>query len=556
VYYTSQLNILLNCKQHQLQSLPLFATLIEDMLKKKLNIWMPTLVSLVFVAGLIVGYLVSGNNTNGFFGKRNNALQEVYNLVNNKYVDSLQTDSITGLAIDELLSHLDPHSVYIPPKYLASVNEEMEGGFYGLGVTFEVINDTINITRVLKNGPAFESGIEVGDKILMLNDSIKLHNKNLSDDAIRKYMRGPEGSTMKMQLVRNGKLVTQFSKRGLVPIPSIDAAYIIAPQTGYIKINKFAERTYEEFMQSLEELQKQKIDKLVLDLRGNGGGFLHAASAIADEFLDGDKMIVYTKGLHTDKEEYKCQKEGLYEKGKLVVLIDENSASASEILAGALQDWDRATIIGRRSFGKGLVQQQYNLSNGGALRLTIARYYSPLGRNIQKPYDKGLEQYEEDLDQRYLRGELTVADSSKPKGPSFKTAKGHIVYGGGGIMPDYFIPYDTTKIKSLATKLYYSNTLNKYAYNYYLQQKANLVAAKNVASIQKNIVVNSVNWGWIQQEAVNDSISYSSISEKEKQEVVLKLQAILSRQIISNSSYYEVLNTNDAIITKALEVLK
>lgn len=526
------------------------------MLKKKLNIWMPTLVSLVFVAGVIVGHFVSSNNSNGFFSKKNNTLQEVYNLVSNKYVDSLQTDSITGLAIDELLSHLDPHSIYIPPKDIAAINEEMEGGFYGLGVTFEVINDTINITRVLKDGPAFTSGIQVGDKILMLNDTIKLFNKKLTDDAIRKYMRGPDGSTMKMQIQRNGKLITQFSKRGLVPIPSIDAAYLLAPQTGYIKINKFAERTYEEFMQSLENLQKQKIEKLVLDLRGNGGGFLHAASAIADEFLDGDKMIVYTKGLHAEKEEYKCQKDGLFEKGKLVVLIDENSASASEILAGALQDWDRATIVGRRSFGKGLVQQQYNLSNGGALRLTIARYYSPLGRNIQKPYDKGLEEYEDDLDQRYLRGELTVGDTAAPKGPSFKTAKGHVVYGGGGIMPDYFVPYDTQKIKSLATKLYYNNTLDKYAYNYYLQQKNTLSTAKTVDVIQKNVSASNINWSWIQQEAAKDSISYSSISEKEKQDVVLKLQAILSRQVIGSSSYYEVLNTNDAIIAKALEVLK
>jgi carboxyl-terminal processing protease len=525
------------------------------MLKKKLNIWLPTLVSLVFVAGLIVGYLVSGNNTNGFFGKKNNTLQEVYNLVSNKYVDSLQTDSLTGLAIDELLSHLDPHSVYISPKYLAGVNEEMEGGFYGLGVTFELIRDTINITRVLKDGPAFKSGISVGDKILMLNDSIKLHNKNLSDEAIRKYMRGPDGSTMKMQILRNGKLITQFSKRGLVPIPSIDAAYMIAPQTGYIKINKFAERTYEEFMQSLEGLQKQKMDKLILDLRGNGGGFLHAASAIVDEFLDGDKMIVYTKGLHAEKEEYKCSKDGLFEKGKLVVLIDENSASASEIVAGALQDWDRATIIGRRSFGKGLVQQQYNLSNGGALRLTIARYYSPLGRNIQKPYDKGLEEYEQDLDERYRRGELTVADTTA-KGPSFKTPKGRLVYGGGGIMPDYFVPYDTTKIKSLATKLFYNNTLDKYAYNYYLHQKANLSTAKNISTIKQNISENTINWSWIQQEAAKDSINFTSITDKEKQEVVLQLQAILSRQVLSPSSYFEVLNSNDTTIQKALEILK
>lgn len=525
------------------------------MLKKKLNVWLPTLVSLVFVAGVIVGHFVNSNNSNGFFAKRNNALQEVYNLVNNKYVDSLNTDSLTGLAIEELLSHLDPHSVYISPKYLSAVNEDMEGGFYGLGVTFEVIRDTINITRVLKDGPAYKSGITVGDKILMLNDSIKLHNKNLTDDAIRKYMRGPDGSTMKMQILRNGKLVTQFSKRGLVPIPSIDAAYIIAPQTGYIKINKFAERTYEEFMQSLEALQKQKMDKLILDLRGNGGGFLHAASAIVDEFLDGDKMIVYTKGLHATKEEYKCRKDGLFENGKLVVLIDENSASASEIVAGALQDWDRATIIGRRSFGKGLVQQQYNLSNGGALRLTIARYYSPLGRNIQKPYDKGLEEYEHDLDERYRRGELTVADTTA-KGPSFKTPKGHLVFGGGGIMPDVFVPYDTTKIKSIATKLFYNNTLDKYAYHYFLQQKATLAGSKNIAAIKQNVSTNTVNWSWIQQEAVKDSINFSTISEKEKQDVVLQLQAILSRQVLTPSSYFEVLNANDATINKALEILK
>lgn len=526
------------------------------MLKRKLNIWIPTIFSLVFVAGLIVGYMVSGNNNNGFFSKKNSALQEVYNLVNNKYVDTLKTDSLTEIAIEELLSHLDPHSIYIPPKALSGINEDMDGGFYGFGVTYENINDTINIIRVIKDGPAAESGILVGDKLLYINDTIKLFNKNLTDDAIKKYMRGSNGSTLKLKFVRDGKIITQFIKRGLVPLPSVDAAYILAPKTGYIKINKFAERTYEEFMQNLEELQKQKIDKLVLDLRGNGGGFLHAASAIADEFLDGDKLIVYTKGLHSQKEEYKCQKEGLFEEGKLVVLIDENSASASEILAGALQDWDRAKIIGRRSFGKGLVQQQYNLSNGGALRLTIARYYSPLNRNIQKPYDKGLEEYEEDLDKRYLNGELTIADTSKPKGASYKTPKGNVVYGGGGIMPDVFVPYDTTKINSATIKLNNENILDEYAYTYYLQNKNVIQKAKNINLIKNSISTTSINWNWIATEAENNNLQINSISSKEKENILVQLQAILCRQVLGNSSYYEVVNANDATIIKALSLLK
>lgn len=351
---------------------------------KKLQVWLPLLFAMIMVVGMVIGYQLKGKTLGNRFLSLNkrNSLQELVELIKSRYVDKLSPDSINQLAAGQLLSLLDPHSVYIPAMDLKEVNEELMGNFQGIGVEFQLFNDTLNVMNVMEGGPAARANVQVGDKFIKVNDSITIAGKKLRADDVRKLLRGAMNTNVKVQVLRGNETVDITITRGTIMVPTVDAAYMIEAGTGYIRINKFGERTYEEFMQSLEKLQKQGMKQLVLDLRGNGGGLLKEATDIADEFLSGDKMIVYTEGSHVPRFEYHCKRDGLFETGKLVVLIDETSASASEVLSGALQDWDRATIVGRRSFGKGLVQQQFQLSDGSAVRLTVARYFTPDRKSV------------------------------------------------------------------------------------------------------------------------------------------------------------------------------
>ena len=520
--------------------------------------WMPIVFATIFLAGLAMGYVLNGKVGGGSFlgNSRSSSLQEISNLIKSKYVDEVGIDSINAYAADEMLSHLDPHSVYIPPAELERVNNQMEGHFTGIGILYDNIDDTLNIMRLIKGSPAEKAGVLIGDKLLKANDSISLLGKKISDPMLKKNLRGAEGTTLKLDLLRDGITKKIAIKRAAIPIPSIDASYIIENKTGYIKINKFAERTYEEFMQSLEALQKQKMESLIVDLRGNGGGYMHAATAIADEFLDGDKLIVYTQGNKSAKTEIRCRKEGLFEKGKLVVLIDETSASASEVLAGALQDWDRATIIGRRSFGKGLVQQQFNLSDGGALRLTVARYYTPLGRNIQKSYSQGKQKYMQEMGERYHNGSMQKDDSIAMKGTAFKTPKGNTVYGGGGIMPDYFVGVDTNIIHSIWGKLYIKGVFEKFVYKYYLANKQSITQYKTADDVEKRFVLNDNDWKLMQSFATKDSIDISNLSIQSKQEIVDKTKSTAARLFVNDAAYYQLNNTTDDVVKKALELVR
>jgi carboxyl-terminal processing protease len=344
--------------------------------------------------------------------------------------------------------------------------------------------------------------------------------------------------------------------RGYIPLHALDAAYMVQPGTGYIRLNKFAETTYREFMESLEALQKQGMTSLVLDLRDNGGGILSEAVEMADEFLDGDKLIVYTEGKHNPRKEYKCKRKGLFETGKLVVLIDEGSASATEVLTGALQDWGRATVIGRRSFGKGLVQEQYDLQDGAGLRLTIARYYTPLGRSIQKPYDKGFDNYDAEIMSRYHNGQLTHADSvPSNNGKKYTTADGKTVYGGGGITPDVFVPLDTSSYDSTLSNLYRRNTLGNFIYRYYMAHQSSFTAYKDASNFYKNYQPGDDMVRDLVEFARKDSVSITMPEGKSKENLETRLKSLMARQIWRNEGYYEVVNPRDPVMKKALEAV-
>jgi carboxyl-terminal processing protease len=521
---------------------------------KKLQVWLPVLFALVMIVGMMIGFKLREKTSQLFSLRGKDEVQEVLDLVQSRYVDNIGQDSLKNSVIEEILSKLDPHSVYIPADELNYANEDLEGNFKGIGVEFQLFNDTVNVINVLKDGPAEKAGVKVGDMIITVNDTVNLVKKDA--EFIRKALRGPGGSKVEVTVLRGTRQKKLAISRGTIPLPSLDAEYMIAPKTGFIHLNKFSETTYEEFMAALERLQKQGMDKLILDIRGNGGGLLNEAVQVADEFLDDDKLIVYTQGTHVNKLEYKAKREGLFEKGKLVLLTDETSASASEVLAGALQDWDRATIIGRRTFGKGLVQEQYQLSDGAALRLTVARYYSPLGRNIQKPYAGGRKKYYEDFYNRYNTGELVHGDTAAPGGKAFKTPGGRTVYGGGGITPDIFVGADSGKLDKNIASLYSKGTLQNFIYRYYVNNPTVFNKFKDPVTFSTQFHFGDAEWNLLNSFAAKDSISLATVPAKDKAETLERMKTMMARQIWRYEGFYEVNNQTDKVIKKALEVLK
>ncbi len=529
------------------------------MATKKVQVWLPLIFSVIMILGMIIGYQLRKNTSGGDSFLKNNdrtSLEEAISLVQNKYVDNVHIDSLEAPAINSLLDQLDPHSIYIPSTDVVSMNEDLQGNFQGIGVEFQIIKDTVNVMNVIPDGPSFKSGVEIGDKIIKVNDSFNLTGKNIAVEDVRKQLRGPANSLVAITVLRNNASKKINITRGNIPLYSLDAAYMINNNTGYIKLNKFSETTYQEFMRAMEKLKQQHMQQLILDLRDNGGGIMQESVEIADEFLSADKLIVYTQGVHSPRADYRCGKDGVFETGKLVVLVDETSASASEILAGALQDWDRATILGRRTFGKGLVQQQFTLSDKSELRLTVARYYTPLGRNIQKPYDKGKEQYEEELVNRFHDGEVVIGDTTKPKGHAFKTPNGHLVYGGGGITPDIFVGYDTTMQPKEVMQLYAKNTLADFVYNYYIEHRTKLWQYKSPEQLYKQFHFGESDWQQFTNFAKQDSIDVSKLAVTAKTFVTGQMENLLARQIWRTEGFFELSNVNDPMIKKALEVLK
>jgi len=524
---------------------------------KKLQVWLPLLFSIVMIGGMYFGFKMKDQTggTSFFKTEKRGAFQEALDLIKQKYVDSIGIDTLQQSAIQDVMTELDPHSVYIPPTNLQDVNDDIMGRFEGIGVEFNIFSDTVNIVYVIPGGPSDKAGMQVGDKIIKVNDST-IAGKNIASDDVKKLIRGEDGSSVALNVLRMGKPQVISVKRGTIPVSSIDAAYIIDTATGYIKLNKFSDNAYHDFMENLERLQKEGMQKLILDLRGNGGGFMGEAVNMADEFLDGNKLIVYTQGNSSPREEFKARRDGLFEKGKLVVLVDELTASASEVLSGALQDWDRATIIGRRSFGKGLVQKQYSLSDGSAIRLTIARYYTPLGRSIQRPYDKGKKVYMDEIWHRYETGEMIYADSNKiTNGKVFKTPGGRTVYGGGGIMPDIFVSIDTNGIRRSVTRLYLDGSFNNFVYNYYINHIQQFKQYNSPADFAKNYNTADA-WNQLNAFAKRDTIELKYISEKDKSDIQRRLKAYLARYRWRNEGFYELLNSEDEVVKKALETIK
>ena len=528
------------------------------MQNKKLQVWLPVLFSLVMIAGMILGYKIKTNmpDTGIFFTEKRRPVQEVLNLIENKYVDKLESDSLGEAAIEAILNKLDPHSVFLPASQLQSAKEDLQGGFSGIGVEYNIFSDTINILNVIKDGPADKKGIQPGDKILKVGDSV-VAGVNITTYKIQSHLRGKGGTKAQITILRGKEQKIFTIVRDMIPLYSVDAAYIITDSIGYIRLNKFSETTYKEFMDATLKLQKQGMKSMILDLRDNGGGILTQATNIADEFLSENKLITYTEGAHLSKKEYRCEKEGIFEKGKVVVLANEGSASASEIVIGALQDWDRAEIIGRRTFGKGLVQEQYELSDGSGLRLTVARYYTPLGRSIQKSYSAGIKVYQEEMQARMHGGELLNFDSIKhTNGKAFKTKSGKVVYSGGGITPDIFVALDTSGFNPEIRKVYTKGTINKFVYGHYLLNKNKFTAYTSPMLFEKNYLIDDITWNSFKAFAVNDSININKIGAKEKAELSKQIKILTARQIWRSEGFYEVSNAGDATIKKALEVLK
>ncbi len=525
--------------------------------------FVPLYYALVLACGIIIGYFFTFNSNFPSSSasledkNSNNKINNLIEYINEQYVDTINRKQLENKTITSMLKSLDPHSDFIPAEELTAVNEPLEGNFDGIGVEFNIIEDTIRVVNPIIDGPSEKIGIKSGDKLIKVNGKtvagIKITNKQVFEK-----LRGKSGSEVNVSLMRSGinKALDYKIIRGQIPIYSIDIAYIVKPTIGYIKISRFASTTYDEFIKAFNMLNKKGMTKMILDLRGNGGGFLNTAVSLADEFLINGLQIVYTQGKAHPKKIYSATSRGGFEKNKLVVLIDEGSASASEIVAGALQDNDRATIIGRRSFGKGLVQDQIDLPDGSAIRLTIARYYTPTGRCIQKPYNKTIDDYNNEEYDRYENGELYHADSIKTdKTKQYKTPEGKTVYGGGGIMPDIFIPLDTVKYNPLINKLFNYGVLNSFAFEYTDYNRVLFFKKyKTAPEFISNFKLGEPEIDAFKKYLITKKITNIFFTGKEKGFNQI-LKALIGRNLFDKDAYYPILNENDTAILKAVEVL-
>ena len=478
----------------------------------------------------------------------------------NLYVDSVDENRLVEEAIIKMLAQLDPHSTYNNAEEVKKMNEPLQGNFEGIGVQFQMIEDTLLVVQPVSNGPSEKVGILAGDRIIAVNDSAIVGVKMSTED-IMSRLRGEKGSEVKLTIVRRGVNEPLFFtvKRDKIPILSLDAAYMIQPRTGYIRINRFGATTAEEFLKALKELQKKGMKDLILDLQGNGGGYLNAAIDLANEFLQQKNLIVYTEGRAARRSNFHAKGNGKFKDGRLVVLVDEYSASASEIVTGAIQDWDRGVVVGRRTFGKGLVQRPIDLPDGSMIRLTIARYYTPAGRCIQKPYDSSTD-YNKDLIDRFNHGELMNADSIHfPDSLKVQTKKlKRTVYGGGGIMPDYFVPIDTTLYTDYHRKLVGKGVIIKFTMKFIEDHRKELADKyKKFESFNEKFVIDDDMLATLREMGEKEGVKFNEEQyQKALPLIKTQLKALIARDLWDMNEYFRVMNTTNESVQKALEILR
>ncbi len=530
------------------------------------TIRLPMLLGITLAGGMLIGAtFFGGTKSLNNIGRGYTKYREILQLIENNYVDTVNTDELVDFSIEKMLEKLDPHTAYINPQDAVAARSQLEGGFDGIGVEFNIYKDTVYVVTPLAGGPSEAVGIQSGDKIIKVDDK-PLSGPKLENGAVFKALRGKRNTDVKLTILRkDDKQPKEFTvTRDRIPTYSVDAAYMIDAKTGYIKVNRFSETTYDEFKTALASLKAKGMTQLMMDLRNNPGGYMDRATNLADEFISGNKLLVYTDGKDNryDRKTF-ARTTGQFEEGPVVVLVDEGSASASEIVAGALQDHDRALIAGRRSFGKGLVQMPVTLSDGSELRLTISRYYTPSGRSIQKPYKPGQEgDYEKDLDQRSKRGEYYIADSIKndPK-LKFKTDGGRIVYGGGGITPDYFIPRDSTWQTAYLIQLYGKNIVREFAMEYANDNRKKL-EKMSFDEFNRTVTITDEQMNRLVKDATAEGVKFN---EKEyarsKNYIRNQIKALVARSVYQknnkagqNNEFFQVIGQTDDTYQKALKL--
>ena len=520
----------------------------------------PLMMAICVVIGILIGTFYANHfsgNRLSIINSSSNKLNNLLHIINDQYVDTVNVNDLVEKAMPQILAELDPHSVYISAKDVQQANDDLRGSFSGVGIEFTIRQDTLHVQQVISNGPAERAGGIAGDKSVMVDDK-RLTGRTLANEGAMRRLKGPKDTKVKLGILRYGetKVRSITVTRGEIPTKSVTATYMLDSKTGYIRIKNFGENTYPEMLIALAKLSQENFSNLIIDLRDNTGGYLQSAVQIINEFLPNNKLIVYTQGRKSPRQEYKSNGKGSYQKIPLIVLINESSASASEIFAGAMQDNDRATIIGRRSFGKGLVQQQIGFPDGSMIRLTIARYYTPSGRCIQKPYSPGDKNYEEDLLERYEHGEFFSQDSIKHTGPAYHTSIGREVFGGGGITPDIFVPEDTLGITSYYKQASMSGLILQFAFTYTDDNRLKLNNFTEMMALSDYLV---------KQNTVDKFATYADNRGLKRRNLMIQkshhlLQRYINSRIIYNimdeDAWVQYLNLDDPVIRAAQKVFK
>ena len=529
-------------------------------MKKKSIVWLPFIIAFAIIIGIIIGYRYPQHHiVKPAAGSSNNKINNLLGIIESQYVDTVNMKDLIEDVMPQIVGELDPHSAYIPAEDLQAVNEELEGSFSGIGIQFSILNDTITVVAVVPGGPSEKIGLMPGDRIVEVDDTAFVGKEVISNDKVLKKLRGPKGSKVKLGVLRTTapEMLTYEVTRNDIPVNSVDVAFMVNDEIGYIKINKFGRTTYSEFMNGLAKLKNDNAQKYIVDLRGNSGGILDIAINMINEFLPKGQLIVYTEGKAFPRSEAISNGSGAFKEAQIVVLIDEWSASASEIFAGAIQDNDRGIIIGRRSFGKGLVQNQLPFADGSAIRLTIARYYTPSGRSIQKEYELGHgDDYEKDILNRFMHGEFDHPDSIKQNDTlMYKTRLGRTVYGGGGIMPDIFVPRDTIGVTPYLNEVVNKGLLYQFAFKYADEKRELLSQYKDYKSLQQFLR---------KQPLLQEFTAFAASHEVQRKPKEIKESAVLlnnyiesyiARNIIGDNAFYPIFLQEDKTFQKALDVL-